>query len=112
MSLQILPSAADDRAVIIDGTRDWAFGPVFDSSTAAEAFLTWLAPRDIRHLDEGELKTAFHLWYAQLHHDCVGSRFTRFVRACRNAIRCGYDHHDARFWARDRVRDRTSFWGM
>jgi hypothetical protein len=48
MSCEIV-TTTEGRAILMDTTTDWAFGPVFDSPEDAGAFCAWLGtdPRNI-----------------------------------------------------------------
>lgn len=62
---------ANGAAALYCSTSEWAFGPLFlddkghDGIERAEAFLTWLAPRDPRRFNDKQLLDLYHQWCNQ-----------------------------------------------
>lgn len=67
MGCRILESR-EDGAVLYCSTTMWAFGPIFESGEAAEAFLKWLG-FDPRSLSNKDLESNYTRWLEEKSND-------------------------------------------
>ena len=66
-------STDEDKVCLFDSVTDWAFGPVFNTETAADRFLEWASEQgtpDVRALLNVDLSALWDRYCAETEHPC------------------------------------------